>query len=192
MVRYFNILITWASLWIKITNSYSNWPPLVHTQSLSLCGHSSIELCNTSTGKSAVAFWRDYFIGMSLLEAISWSLDHNLQSKGFRSRLDLQEANLKWRWSLEHLSPATARLSVPCVLGPSPAGSSSSVHGRGCCWDSWLVSQALSPGTLCLKFSPLSHRNGAPLCSRSSHPTTPWLMQDDDPSGPLEPFQQLL
>ena len=32
-----------------------------------------------------------------------------------------------------HLSPATAGLSVSCVLGLSPAGSSSSVHGRGCC-----------------------------------------------------------
>ena len=29
--------------------------------------------------------------------------------------------------------PATAGLSVPYVLGLSPAGSSSSVHGRGCC-----------------------------------------------------------
>ena len=46
---------------------------------------------------------------------------------------DLQKANLKWRWSLEHLSPVTAGLSVPCVLGLSPAGNSSSVHGRGCC-----------------------------------------------------------
>ena len=45
---------------------------------------------------------------------------------------DLQKANLKWR-SPEHLSPATAGLSVPCVLGLSPAGSSSSVHGRVCC-----------------------------------------------------------
>ena len=33
----------------------------------------------------------------------------------------------------EHLSPATAGLSVPCVLGLSPAGSFSSVYGRGCC-----------------------------------------------------------
>ena len=31
------------------------------------------------------------------------------------------------------MSPATAGLSVPCVLGLSPAGSSSSVHGRECC-----------------------------------------------------------
>ena len=30
------------------------------------------------------------------------------------------------------MSPATAGLSVLCVLGLSPAGSSSSVHGRGC------------------------------------------------------------
>ena len=31
------------------------------------------------------------------------------------------------------MSPAAAGLSVPCVLGLSPAGSSSSVHGSGCC-----------------------------------------------------------
>ena len=48
-------------------------------------------------------------------------------------RPDLQEANLKWWWSPEHFSPATAGLSVPCVLGLSSAGSSTSVHGRGCC-----------------------------------------------------------
>ena len=34
-------------LWIKITNSYSKWTPLACTQSLSLCGHSSIELRST-------------------------------------------------------------------------------------------------------------------------------------------------
>ena len=45
---------------------------------------------------------------------------------------DLQEVNLKWRWNPEHFSPASAWLSVPCVLGLIPAGSSSSVHGRGC------------------------------------------------------------
>ena len=45
----------------------------------------------------------------------------------------LQKDNVKWRWSPEHLSPATAGLSIPCVLGLSPAGSSSTVHGRGCC-----------------------------------------------------------
>ena len=49
------------ALWIKITNSYSKWPPLARTQSLSLCGCSSIELCNTSTGKSAAAFQKDRF-----------------------------------------------------------------------------------------------------------------------------------
>ena len=43
---------------------------------------------------------------------------------------DLQKANLKCRWSLEHLSPASAGLSV---LELSPVGSSGSVHGRGCC-----------------------------------------------------------
>ena len=49
------------ALWIKIANSYSKWPPIACTQSLNLCGHSSIELRNTSTGKSAVAFLRDHF-----------------------------------------------------------------------------------------------------------------------------------
>ena len=49
------------ALWIKIVNSYSKWPPLAHTQSLSLCGHPSIGLCNTQTGKSAAAFRRDCF-----------------------------------------------------------------------------------------------------------------------------------
>ena len=37
---------------------------------------------------------------------------------------DAKKVNLKWRWSPEHLSPATAGFSVPCVLGLSPAGSS--------------------------------------------------------------------
>ena len=49
------------SLWIKITNSYSNWSPLACTQSLRYCDHSSIELSNISTGKSAAAFRRDRF-----------------------------------------------------------------------------------------------------------------------------------
>ena len=31
------------------------------------------------------------------------------------------------------MSPETAGLSMSCELGLSPAGSSSSVHGRGCC-----------------------------------------------------------
>ena len=31
------------------------------------------------------------------------------------------------------MSPATAGLSTPCVLEWSPAGSSSSVNGKGCC-----------------------------------------------------------
>ena len=54
----------------KSKNSYSKWPPFAHTESLSLYGHSSIELCNTSSGKSAAAFQRGRFkafnIGMSL------------------------------------------------------------------------------------------------------------------------------
>ena len=49
------------ALWIEIANSYSKQPLLACTQSLSLCSHSSVELCNTSTGKSAAAFWRDCF-----------------------------------------------------------------------------------------------------------------------------------
>ena len=42
-------------------HSSSKWPPLARTQSVSLYGHSSIELPNTSTGKSAAAFRRDRF-----------------------------------------------------------------------------------------------------------------------------------
>ena len=49
------------ALWIKITNSYSKWPPLARTQSISLCGLSSIELRNTLTGKYSAAFRRDRF-----------------------------------------------------------------------------------------------------------------------------------
>ena len=36
-------------LWIKMSTSYSKWSPIACTQSLSLSGHSSIELRNTST-----------------------------------------------------------------------------------------------------------------------------------------------
>ena len=49
------------ALWIRIINTYSKWPPIARTQSLSLCGHLSITLCNTSTGKSAAACRRDCF-----------------------------------------------------------------------------------------------------------------------------------
>ena len=42
-------------------NNYSKWPSLACTQSLNLCGRSSIELCNISTGKSAAAFQRNRF-----------------------------------------------------------------------------------------------------------------------------------
>ena len=41
-----------------------------------------------------------------------------------------EQCYMDWRWSPEHLSPATAGFSVPYVLGLSPAGSSYSVHGR--------------------------------------------------------------
>ena len=71
-------------LWIKIANSYSKWPHISYTQSLSLCGHSSIELCNTSTGKSAAAFRRDRFklstLGCLYLQPLfhgeNWSFQH--------------------------------------------------------------------------------------------------------------------
>ena len=53
-MRYMDVL------WIKIASSYSKWPPLAHTQSLSLCGHPSIELRNT-TGKIAAVFGRQYW-----------------------------------------------------------------------------------------------------------------------------------
>ena len=69
---------------------------------------------------------------MSLLASHLLKLGPQFVNQGVLS-LDLQKANLKWRRSLEHLSPATAGMSVPFVLGLSPAGSSSSVHGRGCC-----------------------------------------------------------
>ena len=49
------------ALWIKTTNSYSKWPPFTCIQFLSLCGHSSSELCNTSTEKFEAAFQRDLF-----------------------------------------------------------------------------------------------------------------------------------
>ena len=41
------------------------------------------------------------------------------------------------------MSPATAGLSVRYVLGLSPAGSSSSVHGRGCCKNKHPVIESL-------------------------------------------------
>ena len=123
------------ALWNKITTSYSKWPPLARTQSLCLCGYSSIELRNTSTRKSAAAFRRDSFklsiLRSLFLQAISWVWTTIYSPRDLVP--DLQKANLKRRWSLEHMFPATAGLSVPCVLEPSPAGSSSSVHGRGCC-----------------------------------------------------------
>ena len=49
------------ALWIKIVHSYSKWPPLACTQSSRLCGYSSVELRNTSTGKPAAAFRKDRF-----------------------------------------------------------------------------------------------------------------------------------
>ena len=99
---------------------------------LCLRGIPWIELRNTSTGNSAAAFRRDRFKVQYLLAKPSpeaWTTICNPGSLG----PDLQKANQKWRWGPELLSPVTARLSVLCVLALSPSGSSSSVHGRGCC-----------------------------------------------------------
>ena len=51
------------------SSCYWKWPTLACTQCWSLYGHSSIELCNTSTGKFAAAFRRDHYsiLGSSLL-----------------------------------------------------------------------------------------------------------------------------
>ena len=119
------------ALWIKIINSYSKWPPLACTQSLSLCGHSPIELRNASTGKSAAASLNFQCWGISSCKPSPGAWTTICSPRGLGPYF--QKANLKWKLSPEHLSPATAGLYVPCVLGLSPAGSSSSVHGRGCC-----------------------------------------------------------
>ena len=58
------------------------------------------------------------------------ALTPSIVVQGFRS--GIAGGHLKWRRSLEHLSPATAGLCISCVLGLSPAGSASSVHGRRC------------------------------------------------------------
>ena len=111
-------------LWIKIATSYPKWPLLARTQSLSHCGHPSIKLRNTSTGKPAAAFRRDRFkhsiLGYVYLQAISWSFGPQFLHQGGLG-LGLQKANLKWRWSPEYFTPSTAGLSVPCVLELSPA-----------------------------------------------------------------------
>ena len=88
------------SLWIKIINSYSKCPPLEHTQSLSLCGHSTIELRNTSTGKSAAAFKRDR-LKLSMLGCLF------LQRPLPRTELELPAG----------LSPSTQGTDKPAVAG---------------------------------------------------------------------------
>ena len=123
------------ALWLKIVNIYSKWPPSAHTRSLSLCGHISIELRNKSTGKSAATFRRDCFI-LSILEcvylqAISWSLDHNLKSKGFWSEFAEGQSEVETKSGI-FASCHCWVVSALCV-GVSPAGNSGSVHGRGCC-----------------------------------------------------------
>ena len=123
------------ALWIKIVNSYSKWPSLAHTQSSSLCGHSSIGFRNTTIGKSALPSeetalnFQYWDISTCKPSPEAWITICSPRGLG----LDLQKINLKWRWSPEQLSPATAGLPVSCVLGLSPAGSSSPVHGRRCC-----------------------------------------------------------
>ena len=58
-------------------------------------------------------------------------LDHSLKSKGFGSRLEEGQSEVEMK--SETFLSCHAGLSVPCVLGLCPAGSSSSVHGRGRC-----------------------------------------------------------
>ena len=116
-------------------NTHTHTHTHTHTESLSLCGHPSIEFRSTSAGKICSCLPKrslnTFDIGMSLLVSHLLKLWTTICSpRGVGP--DLQKASLKCRWSQEHLSPATAGLSVPCVLGLSPAGSSSSVHGRGC------------------------------------------------------------
>ena len=88
------------ALWIKITNSYSEWLPLACTQYLCLCGHTSTELRNTSTGKSAAAFRRDR-VKLSILGCLF--LQHPLPW----SELELPVG----------LSPSTQGTDNPVVAG---------------------------------------------------------------------------
>ena len=80
--------------------TYSKWPPLAHTESLSHCGHSSIELRNTSTGKSAATYQRDCF-KLSILECLA--LKHPLPW----TELELPVG----------LSPSTQGTDNPAVAG---------------------------------------------------------------------------
>ena len=77
-----------------------------HTQSLSLCGQSSIKLCNTSTGKSAAAFRRDRF-KLSMLGCLV--LQHSL----LWTELELPAG----------LSPSTQGMDNPAVAGDKCYGS---------------------------------------------------------------------
>ena len=93
------------ALWIKIANIYSKWPPIARTQSLSLCGHLTIELCNTSTGKSAAAYQRDHF-RLSILGCLY--LQHPLPW----TELELSAG----------LSPCTQDIDNPAVAGDKCSG----------------------------------------------------------------------
>ena len=109
-----------------------NGPPLACTQSFNLCathllnyGIHQLESLQLPSEETTLNF--QYW-------DVSWKPSPEAWTTICSPRgLDLQKANLKWRWSSEHLSHAAAGLSMPCVLGLSPAGISSSVHGRGCC-----------------------------------------------------------
>ena len=84
---------------------YESKPPLTRTQSLNLCGRSSIELRNTSTGKSAAAFRRDRF-KLSILGCLF--LQHPLPW----TELDLPAG----------LSPSTQGTDNPAVAGEEYSG----------------------------------------------------------------------
>ena len=110
-----------VALWMEITNSYSKWPPLACIQSISLCGHSSTELHNTSTGNLQLPS-EETTLNFQYWYATSCKPSPEAWTTIFSPRrlgLDLQKAKLKWRWGLGHLSPATAGLSLPCALGLS-------------------------------------------------------------------------
>ena len=112
-MRYMDVL------WTKIENSYSKWPPLARTQALNLCGRSSIELRNTSTGKYAAAFLKDRF-KLSILG--SFFLQHPVRWK----KLELPAGLSPWR-SLCYietamLSPNTQATDNPAVAGDECSG----------------------------------------------------------------------
>ena len=103
--KYPNNMRYMDAFWIKIANSYSKWTPIAGTQSLRLCGHSSIELRNTSTGKSAAAFRRERF----KFSILGWLF---LQQPLPWTELDLPAG----------LSPSTQGTDNPAVAGEKCSG----------------------------------------------------------------------